>query len=87
MTTQKRNPEDIFHRAVEIIDPTERSAYLDGACGDNLVLKQEVEALLKAHEQAGDFLESPPVDSSVTLDIDTLSLENRRRWHGCGLHG
>ncbi len=75
MATEKRNPEDIFNEAVEIADDAERRAYLDKACGDHPELRQEVEALLEAHVQAGDFLEAPPLDPNVTLDTAPLSVE------------
>jgi len=60
------NAEAIFHKAVEISDASERAAYVAEACRGNPELQAEVEALLKAHEQAGDFLEASP--ASVTLD-------------------
>src|SRR5207249_8301137 len=36
----------------------ERAAYLAWACGDDHGLRQKVEALLKGHDQVGDFLEN-----------------------------
>ncbi len=46
-----------------LTDPGERSAYLDAACGEDRELRQEVESLLAAHEQAGtNFLKEPAVD-------------------------
>ena len=45
----------LFHAALEL--PREsRSAFLRGACGGDEELRQEVESLLAAHEQAGDFV-------------------------------
>jgi WD40 repeat protein/serine/threonine protein kinase len=41
--------ETIFNAALAF-NPGERAAYLAGACGDNLPLRQRVEALLRAHE-------------------------------------
>src|SRR5664280_2866359 len=38
----------------------ERAAYLDKACAGDAVLRQRVEALLRAHEQAENFLDAPP---------------------------
>jgi serine/threonine protein kinase/tetratricopeptide (TPR) repeat protein len=38
----------------------ERAVYLDKACAGDAVLHQRVEALLRAHEQAENFLEAPP---------------------------
>jgi serine/threonine protein kinase/tetratricopeptide (TPR) repeat protein len=60
------NAEAIFHRAVEISDACERASYVAEACRGNPELLAEVQALLKAHEEAGDFLEASP--ASVTLD-------------------
>jgi len=62
------NAEEIFHEAVEIADPTKRAAYLDQVCQGNTGLRSEVEALLKADQQVGDFLETPGVAQSITLD-------------------
>ena len=62
------NAEEIFHKAIEIMDPAERAAYLDQACEGDDPLRVEVQALIDAHEQAGDFLESPPADAGVTLN-------------------
>ena len=68
MEIENVNPEDIFHKALEIEDKTERAIYLDQTCGRNVKLRKEVESLLKAHEQAGDFLKTLPNDPKVTLD-------------------
>src|SRR4029078_8364334 len=40
-------------------DPGQRAAFLVEACGEAAPLRQSVDALLAAHEEAGDFLESP----------------------------
>ncbi len=56
----------IFAEAIEIKDPAARAVYLDRACGADAKLRAGVEALLRAHERAGGFLESPAV--GVTLD-------------------
>ena len=42
---------------------SERSAFLERACGDDVKLRQQVEGLLQAHDSAGDFLETPPPDA------------------------
>ena len=41
-----------------------RVAYLDGSCGLDTPLRRRVEALLRAAENAGDFLEEPPTGLS-----------------------
>jgi serine/threonine protein kinase/Flp pilus assembly protein TadD len=45
--------------AIEIADADARAAYLRRACGDDPVLRQQVESLVVAHFQAGGFLEHP----------------------------
>jgi hypothetical protein len=37
----------------------ERAAFLDEACGADLLLRQQVERLINSHEQAGDFIFMP----------------------------
>jgi eukaryotic-like serine/threonine-protein kinase len=39
-----------------------RPTFLDETCGDDAALRQEVESLLRAHQQAGSFAERPAVD-------------------------
>ncbi|MFC1792770.1 protein kinase [Planctomycetota bacterium] len=72
METENMNPEDIFHKAIEITDSAERAAYLDEACKGDQKLRSEVEELLRALENAGDFLEFPAVDADATLDTSPL---------------
>ena len=53
---------EILDRAIGLSSP-ERSLYLDKACSPDLELRQEVESLLRSHEQAGTvFLEQPVAD-------------------------
>jgi len=61
------NERDVFMAAVQIDDPAERSAFLDRACGE-AGLRQRVEALLKAFEQAGSFLQQPVADAGATVE-------------------
>jgi WD40 repeat protein len=56
------NDETIFATALEKATPSERSAYLDEACAGDAALRQRVEALLKAHGAAGNFLDRPAVE-------------------------
>jgi len=69
----RKDEEAIFCAAMRLKAPQERKAYVQGACGDDVELLRRVEALLEAHEEAGDFLESPAgqavtVDSSPRID-------------------
>jgi hypothetical protein len=54
--------ETIFALALEQADPAARAAFLDTACNGDAALRQRVEAMLRAHEQVGDFLERPALD-------------------------
>jgi serine/threonine protein kinase len=49
----------IFTEALRLTS-SERTVYLDRACGDDGELRRKVEALLKAHTKVGDFLETSP---------------------------
>src|SRR5437763_14909278 len=49
----------ILNAAVEV-PPAARAAYLEQACQGDTALRQRVEDLLHAHEQAEGFLEAPP---------------------------
>jgi tRNA A-37 threonylcarbamoyl transferase component Bud32 len=51
--------EKVFAAALELNDPLERRQYIDRVCAGNALLRQEVESLLAAHEQNGNFLEHP----------------------------
>jgi WD40 repeat protein/serine/threonine protein kinase len=53
--------ETIFTAAVAKGSAEEQAAYLDEACADDARLRQNVEALLAAHRQAGGVLETPPL--------------------------
>ncbi len=52
--------EAIFHAALNIASPAARAEFLQQTCGENVELRREIEALLKAHEQAGEFLQHRP---------------------------
>jgi len=64
---------EIFQNAIEIEDPAKREDFLENACKNDRKLRAEVEALLRAHEKVGDFLEAPAFDPDVTLDTSPLT--------------
>ena len=68
MSSQQMSPEEIFHRAAALSDAAERAEYLVQACQGAETLRREVDALLKWHEQAADFLENPAMTPAVTLE-------------------
>src|SRR5262245_59072229 len=49
----------LFFEALDRADPAERAAYLDQACAGDAALRQRIEALLRSHAKAGDFLARP----------------------------
>lgn len=59
------NAEEIFLAAVEIFDRPERIAYIKQVCGENRALCAEVESLIQAHDEVGDFLERPLISYSI----------------------
>ena len=63
----------IFLEAIEKPSAKERTAYLDEACRDDPGLREELESLLEAHENAGGFLKSPLLDLDVTLDTSPIT--------------
>src|SRR5262249_3415171 len=52
-----RHIDEIFHQALDE-KPEQRAAFLDRACDGDLSLRNEIEALLRSHEDARTFLES-----------------------------
>jgi hypothetical protein len=58
----------VLAEALQRATPEARAAYLAGACGADAALRRRVEALLRAAENAGDFLEEPPTGLSGYAD-------------------
>ena len=56
--------ERLYHEALER-GPGERAAFLDGACGGDEDLRQEVQSLLGYEEGAGTFLERPALEDEA----------------------
>jgi tetratricopeptide (TPR) repeat protein len=56
----------VFEAAIEKGSPEERAAYLDQACGSNKSLRQDVEALLAAHDRLGSFHPAATVDEPIS---------------------
>ena len=54
---QHRQIGELYHETIE--RPPQERAFLDQACGGDHDLRRRVDALLVAHEQAGEFLEGP----------------------------
>ena len=66
MTSEQwRQVEDLFHEALDRT-PDDRVAFLDRVCADDWALRRQVEALLESFDDAGDFIEKPIVDDSLS---------------------
>ena len=59
MSEGKYETRAVFGAALALTDPEQRARYMDEACRGKPELRQRVEALLRAYEQAGAFLEEP----------------------------
>lgn len=59
--------DDIFMAALEL-PASERASYVETHCGDDGELRDAVIAMLRAHDSAGDFMETPAVVAGVTQD-------------------
>ena len=73
MATEHKNEEVVFNAAIQLKDCVEREIYLAKACGDDIKLRADVEALLKAHNVEGDFLDLPVFGSDVILGDSPLT--------------
>src|SRR5262245_38211850 len=66
MTTERwRRVEDLFHSALDRA-ADDRAAFLDLACADDRALRDQVESLLASFDKAGDFIEIPVMDDSLS---------------------
>ena len=70
MVSPGLNVEEVFLQAVEK-GPAARTTFLDAACADGTV-RTRVEALLKAHDTAGDFLDGPALRSAPPSGSQTF---------------
>jgi WD40 repeat protein/serine/threonine protein kinase len=70
------SPEQVlFAEALQCATPEARAAYLEAACGTDTALRRRVEVLLRAAENAGDFLAEPPTGLSGDTDSTQLATE------------
>ncbi len=68
----ERDPEELFHRALEVKDPEKRAAYLDTACAGDGELRAQVDALVRWDREAGGFMDVPDRDPNVTRDATAI---------------
>src|SRR5262249_51235360 len=53
------NEREIFFEALDRDDPAEQALFLHDACAADAALRQRIEALVRGHAKAGDFLDTP----------------------------
>jgi eukaryotic-like serine/threonine-protein kinase len=63
----------IFSAAVDCETAEQRSAYLDRVCTGTPGLRERVEALIRSHARAGNFLCGAGIDQAVTAGFDSAS--------------
>jgi eukaryotic-like serine/threonine-protein kinase len=73
MNADQNRAKSIYLNAAELALQSEREAYLNAECADNAALRREVEDLLKHHEPAAAFLESPAAVVAATGDLAAAS--------------
>jgi tRNA A-37 threonylcarbamoyl transferase component Bud32 len=65
------NERTVFLAALEKEDSAQRRAYLNDACAGDGALRERVEALLRAHEREGKFLDVPAVEQLVAAEVES----------------
>jgi eukaryotic-like serine/threonine-protein kinase len=63
---------ELFIAALRLPEGDARAAFLKGACADER-MREQVEAMLREHEQLGSFLESPAAPPGATADYRRVS--------------
>jgi len=54
----------VFTEAIKV-PVQDRAAFLDNACRGDESLRRKVQALLKAYDRIGNFLEDPPTEAPI----------------------
>ncbi|HST23483.1 MAG TPA: serine/threonine-protein kinase, partial [Blastocatellia bacterium] len=74
MTPERWQKIDQILDVVLELDACERTKFLNRTCADDIELRSEVESLLAASEQSGNFIESPFLSAADLGDTDSISL-------------
>src|SRR5687768_15238516 len=76
MAVTAKRVREVFLAAIEVADPTERSALLDRECATEPELRQRVETLLRADQDPASILKEPVAGiSEAPPSDDTIGLE------------
>src|SRR2546422_11657008 len=73
---EPHSEETIFAGALRL-PPEQRAAFLDQTVGSDAALRQRIERLLKASEQAGGFLEEPAAPAAGQTTIRSIPLTQK----------
>jgi WD40 repeat protein/serine/threonine protein kinase len=68
MSANVKNEQAIFVAAVGQVPPEQWEAYARAACAGDAALLARVQQLLRAHAEAGSFLDAPAPDLAVTVE-------------------
>src|SRR5437588_2439902 len=69
-----RQIKEVLHQAVDLA-PRERSAYLDRSCNGDAEFRREVDELIAASNNAGEFLEAPALAATAAVEDFAARLE------------
>ena len=74
MTPERWEQVGKLYQAVLALQPDERETFLDDACGDDTVMRREVESLLAAEGDAGSFLAAGAMNDAAKMLAGDKSL-------------
>jgi len=69
MNQPPANAERIFSEAIELPRGEARARWVAEQCGNDTILLGEVESLLRAHDNAGDFLNPPLLKPTIRVEL------------------
>jgi hypothetical protein len=65
----------LFFEALQKDSPTAMCEYLDSACGDNAEIREQIDKLIRAHQDAGNFLGGgPPTVPERVCQVRAVSI-------------
>jgi serine/threonine protein kinase len=73
MTHSRQIEKALFETAIELAEPSVRTAFLDQACSANPALRTRLEELLAVHVSAEEFFSGSPVHSARDVDGPVLT--------------
>src|SRR2546423_6758943 len=74
MTPERWEQVGKFYQAALALAPSGRETFLDDACGDDTAMRREVESLLAAESDAGNFLAAGAMKDAAKMLVEDKSL-------------